>query len=260
MSDPTKPKLLGALKSALFRQVQNVKERGDKKYGVGSWRQREPEDFLEAMGRHLSAVLGGNRFDEDTGTDHLACIVVNAEYAFETMQDRRRSGRPEDMPLEAVLRLEGVLRWHVVKHSGRQSVAEHTFAVQAIGRRILQLAERRSAIPDFLEVALLHDADEALFGDIPSPAKLQPGPGPELEPGLLEWVLKTADILDAIRFISQHGIGDHAQRVAADLNRAANTWISRRPDLAPAAFRVWEEINQEPMSARDIETESGERT
>jgi hypothetical protein len=71
-------------------------------------------------------------------------------------------------------RMSWVPRWVVVPTLQKQSVAEHCFNVERIARRI---AEQWFGIRDterldrISQLALHHDDDEAVTGDIPSPAK-----------------------------------------------------------------------------------------
>jgi len=75
---------------------------------------------------------------------------------------------------ELDMRLSVVPRWVVVPTLQNQSVAEHCFNVERIARRIAQQwfdirdTERLDRIS---QLALHHDDDEAVTGDIPSPAK-----------------------------------------------------------------------------------------
>src|SRR4029453_14249195 len=75
---------------------------------------------------------------------------------------------------ELDLRLSVVPRWTVVPTLQNHTVAEHCFNVERIARRI---AEHWFGIRDtdrldrISQLALHHDDDEAITGDIPSPAK-----------------------------------------------------------------------------------------
>jgi 5'-deoxynucleotidase YfbR-like HD superfamily hydrolase len=75
---------------------------------------------------------------------------------------------------ELDLRLSVVPRWVVIPTLQNQTVAEHCFNVERIARRI---AEQWFSIRDterldrVSQLALHHDDDEAITGDIPSPAK-----------------------------------------------------------------------------------------
>lgn len=71
-------------------------------------------------------------------------------------------------------RLSWVHRWVVVNTIKKQSVAEHCFNVERIATRI---AEEWLEITDVVrlynisQLALHHDNDEAITGDLPSPSK-----------------------------------------------------------------------------------------
>ena len=73
------------------------------------------------------------------------------------------------MKINNILRASGVTRWHIVRTVRPQSLAEHTFDVVMIARAIAKIA----GIDDYerIKAALLHDLDEIVTGDIPTPTK-----------------------------------------------------------------------------------------
>lgn len=73
------------------------------------------------------------------------------------------------MKINDILRASGVTRWHIVRTVRSQSLAEHTFDVTMIARAIAKLA----GVDDneIIKAALLHDLDEIITGDIPTPTK-----------------------------------------------------------------------------------------
>jgi hypothetical protein len=71
-------------------------------------------------------------------------------------------------------RLSVVSRWVVVNTIKRQSVAEHCFNVERIARRIATewiKIHDPSELDLISQIALHHDDDEAMTGDIPAPFK-----------------------------------------------------------------------------------------
>jgi len=113
---------------------------------------------------------------------------------------------------ELDMRLSVVPRWVVVPTLQNQSVAEHCFNVERIARRIaehwfnIRDTERLDRIS---QLALHHDDDEAITGDIPSPAKhilseewldnrarlWYNAPSP------LQGIVKLADLMEMYRFL-----------------------------------------------------------
>lgn len=121
---------------------------------------------------------------------------------------------------EFELRLSAVPRWVIVNTIQKQSVAEHSFNVAIIAPRIainhFGVSQRDfETLYRITRYALLHDQYEAFTGDIPSPAKaalgIKENPSEfdtrvnEYEPAseLIERVVKVADYIDAILFLSR---------------------------------------------------------
>lgn len=134
-----------------------------------------------------------------------------------------------------------VTRWHSVRTSRDQTLAEHHYMVTRISNRLAKdiigpdLTD--SGLLRIMEYASLHDTPELLMGDLPSPLKrhiehLSGDNNPiedierEIAPWLFEMkeaiqrtnpeyliIVKLADIIDALVFISDEGIGSHAKKV-----------------------------------------------
>jgi 5'-deoxynucleotidase YfbR-like HD superfamily hydrolase len=85
-----------------------------------------------------------------------------------------RAMNDNDIFTELDSRLSVISRWAVVNTIKRQSVAEHCFNVERISRRIavnwLGITDS-SKLDRISQIALHHDDDEAVTGDLPSPAK-----------------------------------------------------------------------------------------
>jgi 5'-deoxynucleotidase YfbR-like HD superfamily hydrolase len=80
----------------------------------------------------------------------------------------------EDVFAELDSRLSVVTRWVVVNTIKDQSVAEHCFNVERIALRIAMQWFRISRVETLYfisQVALHHDDDESITGDIPGPSK-----------------------------------------------------------------------------------------
>lgn len=71
-------------------------------------------------------------------------------------------------------RLSVITRWVVINTIKKQSVAEHCFNVERIARRIAEAWFEITNVNELdivSQIALHHDDDEAITGDIPSPSK-----------------------------------------------------------------------------------------
>lgn len=72
---------------------------------------------------------------------------------------------------QQIIALQHISRWHTRSTGRQQSVAEHSHQVALLA---LYLAPESTSVEDrlqLLQLALLHDAHEADFGDTPYPAK-----------------------------------------------------------------------------------------
>lgn len=134
-----------------------------------------------------------------------------------------------------------VTRWHSVRTSRDQTLAEHHYMVTRISNRLAKdvigpdLDD--SGLLKIMEYASLHDTPELLMGDLPSPLKRhiehisgENNPIEAIEHEIAPWltdlkesirqtnpeylyIVKLADIMDALVFIIDEGIGAHAQKV-----------------------------------------------
>jgi 5'-deoxynucleotidase YfbR-like HD superfamily hydrolase len=112
-------------------------------------------------------------------------------------------------------RLSVVKRWGIVRTVQTQSVAEHCFNVQRICIKIAP----HFGVVDFEEMfelsqaALHHDDDEAIYGDVPSPAKAYLNIDEKrIDVGATAWytdasdktkaIVKLADMLEAYHFLA----------------------------------------------------------
>jgi len=77
---------------ALIEQVARVREYGTAKYGgdSNSWRSVYPENYMDAIGRHLCACMrdGENAIDKESGLPHMAHIACNAGFILEMLEQK----------------------------------------------------------------------------------------------------------------------------------------------------------------------------
>ena len=111
------------------------------------------------------------------------------------------------------LRASSVKRWHIVSTRKRQSLAEHSFNVAHIAMAILdELSSLVHWGGPVCVIAMNHDIDEVLTGDMPTPAKNKAGYRFDvaLSPAV---IVKMADIIDAYTFIKLNAVDRHGDEV-----------------------------------------------
>jgi len=162
--------------------------------------------------------------------------------------------------LQDISRSGHVTRWHSVRTLRDQTLAEHHYMVTMLVNKLVKeiLIE---PIDDserllLIEYALWHDTPELLMGDLASPLKRQieeisgkNNPIDQIEDKIAPWlsalsdkikekpelyiIFKLADIMDAIMFINQEGIGHHAESVEANLLNTFRNKISAGKKVQP---------------------------
>jgi hypothetical protein len=127
--------------------------------------------------------------------------------------------------LVRLLTLSHVPRFAIVDSSRAQNVGEHCFRTASITLIIVNEFDIRG-IPisksKALELALSHDIDEAISGDLPTPFKRAKGLSCAVfsqEAGIEEYVVKLADLIEAIIFLGRYGI--RAERIAGEIRAEA---------------------------------------
>ncbi len=137
------------------------------------------------------------------------------------------------------MRLQHTQRWTIVPTTRPQSVAEHSFNVAIIVEAMMAIAPVSMPTKSVITSALMHDSEEAILGDMPTPTKSKMrdlGFDPsqldamvsgraELLPIDCRYFLKAADLLDSIHFLTNFGTGKRAAAVLKQLNKAYDTMI-----------------------------------
>jgi len=159
-----------------------------------------------------------------------------------------------ELRLRDILRAQNVKRWVIVNTSRNQSLADHTFNVIAITRELCNKLGKEDS--NCIKYAFDHDLDEILTGDIPTPAKQRLGIDTSEQyegKGKLACndeeiaIVKIADILEAILFIEENGVGQHASEVMEYLRIKLVKLISVHNEqcdgLGTATYEILNEIH-----------------
>ena len=174
----------------------------------------------------------------------------------------------ERLNIRDILRAQDVTRWQIVR-AKKQSVAEHTFAVQAILMRLVPLListyksnlDGNAFAEEFLcqciKGAFWHDIPEVITGDIASPVKRLIRDGGDISPlddletridpaftkyyvnatPLVAATIKLADLMEMVYHLNEYGDqrqNSHSWRVAQGLHNALTTHIYKCNQDFPA--------------------------
>lgn len=158
--------------------------------------------------------------------------------------------------IQDIMRANYVERWQLVNVSRRQTVAEHSFNVAMIAKAIAEEMEgyiSPDKIAKLTSYALVHDLDEVITGDIPTPTKQRVrDKGVEINdlmntspvPDLYKRIIKMADYIDALWYLAENGVGRHAERVEEEVYKRCKMYFdNQRTELRVAATRVRNQID-----------------
>lgn len=116
-----------------------------------------------------------------------------------------------DLPLPVILRLSHVPRWVIVPTLKTQTVADHSWRVAVISVELAQLLRAgRSFQLEAAAVAVFHDVDECLTGDVPASTKPSPSYSTMKD---VDVVVKVADYFEALTWIGMWGHGPGIPKV-----------------------------------------------
>jgi len=157
-----------------------------------------------------------------------------------------------DLTIRDVHRSSDVDRWQVVRTDQRQSLAEHSYLVAMFAAKYCRNIGISYEIEnEAIRCALYHDLPEVLTGDIVAPVKElidtkklreweerieimgdTQGFGPKAR-----FIVKMADITEAIVWLDLHGVGDHAWAVRQKLYKRAHQIVEDSGTIIATLFR-----------------------
>lgn len=166
--------------------------------------------------------------------------------------------------IQDVLRAGHIKRWNIINTTRQQTLAEHLFNVAMIADTILNKLGNEEYRDITLAWALIHDVPEVVCGDTPTPTKkrmeelgwdmekiyndIDPTykatkeTAEEVGFGLPWKVVKAADLMEAIHFLTENGVGVHAKEVANNIHVKLNTHIEKHFINSAPIREVFNEI------------------
>jgi hypothetical protein len=114
------------------------------------------------------------------------------------------------------LRLSLIKRWGIIKMSREQSVAEHSFNVAVITKKLCEMFGKDGILEgvvynDLIAEAIFHDCCEVFTGDIPSVVK-------EPSPCHCHPIVKLADLIESFVFFRDNCVDRDAVHRWIDFN------------------------------------------
>ncbi len=180
--------------------------------------------------------------------------------------------------LQDISRSGHVTRWHSVRTLRDQTLAEHHYMVTMLVNKMVKeiptkpLSDSERLL--LIEYSLWHDTPELLMGDLASPLKRRiedisgdDNPIKHIEKEIAPWlstlsdkiktkpelhiIFKLADLMDAIVFINQEGVGNHAKAVQKNIENAFHNKISSGIKFNPEYnWKIAENILRDLIHAR----------
>lgn len=163
------------------------------------------------------------------------------------------------LELHDILRASTIKRFHIVNTTRAQTLAEHQYGVSVLAGEIAgRMGMEGDRCMMVMVLALYHDSAEAKTGDIPTPIKktLRREVGAMFDnvldqydhpllgyaAGDIKTILKCADYLESMHFLSEHGLGRHADAVMADILDDALAYFATAGRPGEIANQIWSEL------------------
>ncbi len=157
------------------------------------------------------------------------------------------------MNIQDVTRAMSVKRFHIVETSRPMTLAEHGFLVSMVAVELVERMDVESAQLAYHAMwwGMMHDLDEIVDGDIPTPTKEKNGidshpQGYDYVPESVRKIVKIAELITDAWFVRDYGVGRHATSVAQDCENRLESYVSSLPaedaKLKIIARRTWHQI------------------
>lgn len=145
-----------------------------------------------------------------------------------------------------LLTLSHVPRWAIIDTNRQQNVGEHSFRVMVIAYSITQWINAfmgdKVECGKVLEEALIHDIEEAISGDIPTPFKKKNGLSKKGHVTLESQIVKVADIAEAVIFLDRYGV--RSAKIQEGLSDDLKVEIKALAGmLAPESMPMWSALS-----------------
>lgn len=160
------------------------------------------------------------------------------------------------MKINDILRASDVKRFHIVRTLHDQSLAEHTFNMTMIARRLCKTAGLDDV--NVMKACLAHDLDEVIIGDIPTPTKdrvrkegvdindlYHEVTGRNLS-DIEVTIIKAADLIETLWFLGQNFSGSHSYQVLSEMRIEFQSWANNfKGPIGQMIAQVYSEVTDE---------------
>ena len=145
----------------------------------------------------------------------------------------------------SMLRLSHIKRWAVIPTHQNQSVAEHSFNCVALLMWTADLLHVRFLLDkEMIVAALIHDAEEAVTGDIPSPVKASVARNDESKE--LESITARTVMLNLVDAMEAYVFMLHEQ----SLGNTSIAWVAQ--DTQARVINYFEQFKQHMWKERKV--------
>jgi hypothetical protein len=116
-----------------------------------------------------------------------------------------------DLHIRDSLRAAYIKRWHIVNTAKEQTVGEHSFTVALMAMELVSLIKQPQWGSSVAILALEHDLDEAITGDIP--ASVKEDNEVRADHFSPHGIVKICDMLEAMIWIGNYHVDTHGFRI-----------------------------------------------
>lgn len=151
----------------------------------------------------------------------------------------------ESTILQMRCRLAHVPRWVIVPTYRHQSVAEHTFRVMAIAKALAFWTAKPGLVDQVTHLAMDHDLEEAITGDIPAPAKGREITMSDIVADPPRFIVRLADRIEAYAYLKTWGVPSERQRNILQGLLGEISVMAQRNNMTDKVFEILKELEEE---------------